>query len=117
MLWYDGLHDYEHVKEALEFWGEKVDDMIIDCYDEIHPGTVKAVDEYKYRPEVSFYWVDSNSLSALKPGIHLKYISPILRIFFFCYFSFLYFEFIYNFAPTFGSISRALSQRTFLRGH
>ena len=51
VLWYDGLHDYEHVKEALEFWGEKVDEMIIDCYDEIHPGTVKAVDEYKYRPE------------------------------------------------------------------
>ncbi len=46
VLWYDGLHDYEHVEEALKFWEDKVEHMIIDCYDEIHPGTKQAVDAY-----------------------------------------------------------------------
>ena len=46
VLWYDGLHDYDHVIEALRFWEDKVQHMIVDCYDDIHPGTKKAVNEY-----------------------------------------------------------------------
>tara|TARA_B100000073_G_scaffold169232_1_gene140000 strand:+ start:207 stop:776 length:570 start_codon:yes stop_codon:yes gene_type:complete len=46
VLWYDGLHDYDHVKEALTFWEDKVEHMIVDCYDELHPGTKRAVLEY-----------------------------------------------------------------------
>ena len=46
VVWYDGLHDYDHVIEALRFWEDKVQHMIVDCYDDIHPGTKKAVNEY-----------------------------------------------------------------------
>ena len=45
VLFYDGLHDYEHCKEALEFFAHRVTWMVIDDYDPMHEGTMKAVDE------------------------------------------------------------------------
>ena len=45
VLFYDGLHDYEHCKEALDYWVDKVNCLVIDDYDMAHEGTMKAVDE------------------------------------------------------------------------
>jgi len=45
VLFYDGLHDYEHCKEALDYWVDRVNCLVIDDYDMAHEGTMKAVDE------------------------------------------------------------------------
>lgn len=56
VVWYDGLHDREHVSEFLRWarWqylkrnktlsGYEKTQIIVDCYDDIHPGTVNACD-------------------------------------------------------------------------
>jgi hypothetical protein len=45
VLWYDANHFEESVTEAINFWENRVDTMIIDCYDDVHPGTVAAIDK------------------------------------------------------------------------
>lgn len=45
VLFYDGLHDYEHCKQALDYWVDKVNCLVIDDYDMAHDGTMRAVDE------------------------------------------------------------------------
>lgn len=43
VLFYDGLHSYERVKEVLEYWVDKVECLVVDDYD--FEGTRQAVDE------------------------------------------------------------------------
>tara|TARA_Y100000004_G_scaffold185883_1_gene236693 strand:- start:1144 stop:1827 length:684 start_codon:yes stop_codon:yes gene_type:complete len=45
VMWYDGLHDYDNVARAIDYWKGKALNIIVDCYDEEHPGTVEAVDK------------------------------------------------------------------------
>ena len=45
VLWYDANHSEESVATAINFWKDKVDTMVIDCYDSVHPETVAAIDK------------------------------------------------------------------------
>tara|TARA_B100000427_G_scaffold297935_1_gene278643 strand:- start:69 stop:647 length:579 start_codon:yes stop_codon:yes gene_type:complete len=45
VIWYDALHSYEAVTKFINWTNDKSSIVIIDCYDDNHPGTKQAVDE------------------------------------------------------------------------
>jgi len=46
VVWYDALHTYEAVTKCINWCNDKsIEHIIIDCYDDMHPGTKQAVDE------------------------------------------------------------------------
>ena len=45
VLFYDGAHGYGNCKQALEYWVDRTECMVIDDYDTNFPGTMEAVDE------------------------------------------------------------------------
>ena len=44
VLWYDANHSEQSVTTAINYWQDKVQTMIIDCYDTVHPETMTAID-------------------------------------------------------------------------
>ena len=55
VLWYDGFHSEVAVTECLNYWKDKSDYMIIDCYDTQHLGTMEAIDKYNKEYELFEY--------------------------------------------------------------
>ena len=45
VLWYDANHSQQAVTTAIEYWKDKVQTMVIDCYDSVHPETTAAIDK------------------------------------------------------------------------
>ena len=45
VLFHDGAHGYGNCKQALEYWVDRTECMVIDDYEAMFPGTMKAVDE------------------------------------------------------------------------
>jgi len=66
VVWYDGLHDYEHVSEFLRWYeknyairnkklkGYNRTQLIVDCYDDLHPGTIKACNEFPEKGTINW---------------------------------------------------------------
>lgn len=44
VLWYDANHSEQSVTTAINYWQDKVQTMVIDCYDTVHPETMTAID-------------------------------------------------------------------------
>lgn len=45
VLWYDANHSEQAVTTAIDYWKDKVQTMVIDCYDSVHPETTAAIDK------------------------------------------------------------------------
>lgn len=45
VLWYDANHSQQAVTTAIDYWKDKVQTMVIDCYDSVHPETTAAIDK------------------------------------------------------------------------
>jgi len=63
VLWYDGFHSEPAVTECLNYWKDKSEYMIIDCYDSVHLGTQEAIDNYNKEYELFEYTLGTKGIA------------------------------------------------------